>query len=179
MSMLCGSRFVKVGCTLSENWIGNGSNVEVLRRLRRGASSYLEVPGQWECKVCQLACRSYKCDAPRYAVPDNRPMGPLGRAPPQSRSSGPPTRRHVPPRNKVNGNEPLPGAGVGSGSAGAEVGKKGEASELVQALSLLQSIMSPEDFAKYQVLVAPKPKQEKTREQELADRVKSWERLRS
>ena len=55
-------------------------------------------------------------------------MSPLGRAPPQSRSSGPPTRssgpRHVPPANKGNGNEPLPGAGVGSGSVGAEVGKR-------------------------------------------------------
>ena len=39
--------------------------------------------------------------------------------------------------------------------------------------------MSLEDFAKCQVLVAPKPKREKTREQELADRVKSLERLRS
>ena len=160
-----------------------------------------------------------KCDAPRDTVPNNPPMGPLGRAPPQSRSSGPPTRscgprhvpprstgavigpspgagvgpspgnveaekkveglRHVPPRITESGNEPLPGADVGSGSAGTEVGKKGEASELLQALSLLQSIMSPEDFAKYQVLVAPKPKREKTREQELADRVKSLERLRS
>ena len=27
---VCGSRFVKVGGTLSENWIGKGSNVEVL-----------------------------------------------------------------------------------------------------------------------------------------------------
>ena len=34
---VCGSRFVKVGCTSSEKWIGNGSNVEVLRRLRGGA----------------------------------------------------------------------------------------------------------------------------------------------
>ena len=39
--------------------------------------------------------------------------------------------------------------------------------------------MSPEDFTNYQVLVAPEPKREKTREQELADRVKSLERLRS
>ena len=39
--------------------------------------------------------------------------------------------------------------------------------------------MSPEDFAKYQVLVAPQPKRENTREQELADRVKSLERLQS
>ena len=39
-----------------------------------------------------------------------------GRAPPQSRSAGPPTRssgpRHILPRNKGNGNEPLPGAGA-------------------------------------------------------------------
>ena len=49
---VCGSRFVKVGCTLSENWIGKGSNVEVQRLLRGGAISYLDIPGQWECKVC-------------------------------------------------------------------------------------------------------------------------------
>ena len=49
---------------------------------------------------------------------------------------------------------------------------------MLQALSLLQRIMSPEDFVKYQVLVAP-PKPGKTREQELADRVKSLQRLRS
>ena len=166
---VCGSRLVKVGCTLSEHWIGNGSNAATAPW--RGASSHLDVPGQWECKVCHATrCwparkRCYKCDAPRDTVPNNPPMAPLGRAPPQSRSS--------------DGNEPLPGASVGSGSAGAEVGKKGEASELLQASSLLQSIMSPEDFAKYQVLVALKPKREKTREQELADRVKSLERLRS
>ena len=57
--------------------------------------------------------------------------------------------------------------------------KKVEASELLQALSLLQRIMTPEDFVKYQVLVAPKPKPGKTREQELADRVKSLNRLRT
>ena len=39
--------------------------------------------------------------------------------------------------------------------------------------------MTPEDFVKYQVLVAPKPKPEKTREQELADGVKSLQRQRS
>ena len=49
----------------------------------------------------------------------------------------------------------------------------------MQALSLLQKIMTPEDFVKYQLLVTPKPKPGKTREQELADRVKSLQRLRS
>ena len=56
--------------------------------------------------------------------------------------------------------------------------KKLKQSDLLQALSLLQRIMSPEDFVKYQVLVAP-PKPGKTREKELADRVKSLQRLRT
>ena len=35
----------------------------------------------------------------------------------------------------------------------------------------------PEDFAKNQVVVVPKPKQKKTREQELTDRVKNLEKF--
>ena len=123
---VCGSRLMNMGCTLSQNGIGNGSNVQVLRRLRGGAGAYLDIPGQWECKVCHATrCwltrkRCYRCDAPRDTVPNSPPMGPLGRPPPQSRSSGPPTRssglpRHVPPRNKLAmlSSVPLPGAGVG------------------------------------------------------------------
>ena len=53
-----------------------------------------------------------------------------------------------------------------------------EDGDLVRALGLLQKIMSPEVFAKCQVMVAPEPKQRKTREQELADRVKNLEKLR-
>ena len=49
---VCGSRLIKWKCTLSQNGIGNGSNVQVLRRLRGGAGAYLDIPGQWECKVC-------------------------------------------------------------------------------------------------------------------------------
>ena len=74
---------------------------------------------------------------------------------------------------------PPPGAGVGPSPSGNEPQKKAEASELLQALSLFQRIMTPEDFVKYQVLVTPKPKPGKTREQELADRVKSLSRLRT
>ena len=98
--------------------------------------------------------------------------GPLGRAPPPARNNVPPTRssgpgpgpQTVPPRNLEN----VPR-------------KKDEGGDLVQALSLLQKIMTPEDFVKYQLLVSPKPKPkpEKTREQELADKVKSLERYRS
>ena len=106
--------------------------------------------------------RCYKCDAPRDTVPKNLTMGPLGRAPPQSRSSGLPTRssgpRHIPPRNPGNGSVLPPGAGVGPSPGGNEPEKKTEASELLQALSLLQRIMTPEDFVKYQVLVTPKSK---------------------
>ena len=66
------------------------------------------------------------------------------------------------------------------GPISAVVGKRDEGGDLVQALSLLQKIMTPEDFVKYQVLISPKQKQnKKTREQELADKVKSQEKLRS
>ena len=117
--VLCGSRFAKVDCTIGENLIGNCSNVQVLRRLRGGAGVHWDIPGQWECKVCGATrCwparkRCYRCDAPRDMVPNHLPMGPLGRAPPQSRSSGPPTRssvpRHVPPRNSGAVSGPPPG----------------------------------------------------------------------
>ena len=152
-----GTGLVK-SCTISQNGIGNGSNVQVLRRLRGGAGACLDIPGQRECKVCHATrCwparkRCYMCDAPRDTVPNNPPKGPLGRPPPQSRSSGPPTRssrpRHIPPRYNGNGDVPSSAAGVGPSPGGNECGKKGEAGELLQALSLLQHIMTPEDFAK-------------------------------
>ena len=70
--------------------------------------------------------------------PTAPPMGPLGRPPPQSRSSGLPTRssgpRHIPPRNNGHGSVP----GVCPSPGGNESGKKAEAGELLQALSLLQ-----------------------------------------
>ena len=42
---VCGSRLIKMESTLSQNGIGNGSNVQVLRRLRGGAGAYLDIPG--------------------------------------------------------------------------------------------------------------------------------------
>ena len=87
----CGSGFAKVDCTIGEILIGNCSNMQVLRRLRGGAGAYLDIPGQWERKVCGATRwwparkRCNKCDAPRDTVPNNLPMGPLGWAPPQSR----------------------------------------------------------------------------------------------
>ena len=132
--------------------------MQVLRRLRGGAGTgaYLDIPGQWECKVCGgTRCwparkRCYKCDAPRDTVPSCSLMGPLERPPPQSRGSGPPTRssgpRHIPPGKTGNGSVLPPGAGVGPSPDVNEPGKKAEAGELLQALSLLQKIMTPEDF---------------------------------
>ena len=76
---VCGSRLIKMGCNLSQNGIANGSNVQVLRRLRGGAGAYLAIPGQWECKVCGATrCwparkRCYRRDAPRDTVPSNLP----------------------------------------------------------------------------------------------------------
>ena len=76
---VCGSRLMKMGCTLSQNGIGNGSNLQVLRRLRGGAGAYLDIPGQWECRVCHATrCwparkRCHRCDAPRGTVPNSPP----------------------------------------------------------------------------------------------------------
>ena len=88
----------------------------------------------------------------------------------------------MPSRNLENVPPPQrspPGAGVGPISS--DIGKKDDGGDLVQALSLLQKIMTPEDFVKYQLLVSPKPKAKpgKTREQELADKVRNLERFKS
>ena len=111
---VCGSRFVKVGAPSVRIRLG------MVRMWKCCDGSVVVQAGQWECKVCHATrCwparkRCYKCGAPCDAVLNNLPLGPLVRAPPQSRSSGPPTRssgpRHVPPRNEGNGNEPLLGS---------------------------------------------------------------------
>ena len=56
---VCGSRLIKMESTLGQNGIGNGSNVQVLRRLRGGAGAYLDIPGQGVQSVSRnevLAC---------------------------------------------------------------------------------------------------------------------------
>ena len=89
---VCGSRLLKMSCTLSQNGTVNSSNVQVLRQLRGGAGAQKDIPGQWECKVCHATrCwpawkRCYRCDASRDTVPNNPPMCPLGR-PPELRTS--------------------------------------------------------------------------------------------
>ena len=98
-------------------------------------------------------------------------FGPLGRLQ-QPRVTGPPTKSLGPkparPRNGGGQDRPPLGAGVGSGTANVapERGKyaRDDASgnDLVQALRLLQGIMTPEDLQKNQGLVAPNQKQKKS-----------------
>ena len=187
---VCGTRTLRSHDTLLQNGIESGMTVRVLCRLRGGSGGNVnvDIPGQWQCNFCHaIRCwltrkRCYRCETPRdFSNPNSPVRGPLGRAPQTARNHVPPTRsfgpgpKSIPPRNLGNG--PPPGAGVGPMST--DVGKKDEGGDSAQALSLLQKIMTPEDFVKYQVLVAPKPKPGKTGEQELADRVKSLHRLRT
>ena len=188
---VCGTRTLRSHDTLLQNGIESGMTVRVLCRLRGGSGGNVnvDIPGQWQCNFCHaIRCwptrkRCYRCDTPRdFSIPNSPVRGPLGRAPQPARNHVPPTRssgpgpQTVPPRNLGNG--PPPGAGVGPMST--DVGKKDEGRDLAQALSLLQKIMTPEDFVKYQVLISPKQKpNKKTREQELADKVRSQEKLRS
>ena len=159
---VCGTRTLRPGDSFQQNGIENGMTVRLLFRLRGGSGgNNVDIPGQWQCSFCHATrCwptrkRCYRCDTHLVTFPLRtvQCVGPLGRAPPPARNKVPPTRssgpgpQTVPPRNL--GNVPLPqrsppGAGVGPISA--DIGKKDEGGDLVQALSLLQKIMTPEDF---------------------------------
>ena len=95
-------------------------------------------------------------------------VGPLGRKPPPTAGNVPPTTRRpqvVPPRGP-------PGAGVGSPPA-PETPPSPPSEELVKALQLLQSVLTPEDFSKYEKKLVPQKQQEsvKLRERELLEAV--------
>ena len=193
---VCGTRILRPGDSFLQNGVESGMTVRLLFRLRGGSGgNNVDIPGQWQCSFCQATrCwptrkQCYRCGTPRVIPTSDGPTrGPLGRAPPPARAKEPPTRssgpapQTVPPRNIGKAPPPQrspPGAGVGPFAD--ENGNKDDGNNLVQALSLLQKIMTPEDFAKYQLLVSPKPKPkpEKTREQELADKVRNLERFKS
>ena len=101
---------------------------------------------------------------------------PLGRDPPAAPSNVPPTvsekePRIVPPRG-------TPGAGV-KPSPTVHDGET-PCEDMIKALKLLQSVMSAEDFSKYEKMVLPPPKKEeraKLREQELIEKVQKQKGL--
>ena len=95
-------------------------------------------------------------------------VGPLGRKPPPTAGSVPPTTREpqvVPPRGP-------PGAGVGSPPI-PETPPSPPSEELVKALQLLLNVLTPEDFSKYEKKLVPPKQQErvKLRERELLEAV--------
>ena len=95
-------------------------------------------------------------------------VGPLGRKPPQTAGNVPPTTRRpqvVPPRGP-------PGAGVGSPPT-PESPPSPPSEELLKALQLFQSVLTPEDFSKYEKKLVPPKQQERVelRERELLEAV--------
>ena len=124
-------------------------------------------------------------DAPVLFPP--RVAGPLGKSQPPPQRSGPPTfslkQQQQQQQNrwagfsKQNKQPGPPGAGVGPFNA-SKTEDAGGNSDLIRALQLLQSILSPEDFSKYEkVLAPPKAEKAKRREEALLEKVQTQERL--
>ena len=163
--------------TLQSQGVSDNDTIRVSCRLR-GGSNNTDIPGQWQCANCDATrCwpvrrNCYRCGAPRPETPPA--PGPLGRDPPPGPSSVPPTTREprvVPPGGP-------PGAGVGTSPRDPDSAVL--PGELLGALKLLQTVMSAEDFSKYEKLVAPPSKEERTKEREqlLWEKVQSQNRLR-
>ena len=88
-----------------------------------------------------------------------RNKGPLGRDPLPGPSKVPPAVRDrvVPPRGP-----PVAGVGTPPGDTDSSV----LPGDLLGALKLLQTVMSAEDFSKYEKMVTPPSKEERTEERE-------------
>ena len=176
--------------TLQSQGVSDNDTIRIFCRLR-GGSNNADIPGQWQCANCDATrCwpvrrNCYRCGAPRPGTPPTpapwntggsrgRSKGPLGRDPPPGPSNVPPTAREprvVPPRGP-------PGAGVGTPPK--DTGSAALPGELLGAFKLRQTVMSAEDFSKYEKLVAPPSKEERTKEREqlLWEKVQSQTRLR-
>ena len=160
--------------TLLSCGITDDCTVHIHFRLRGGSRD--DVPGQWTCSQClaprcwPVRKRCYRCGAAKGKGNGkvDLAVGPLGRKPPQTAGNVPPTTRRpqvVPPRGP-------PGAGVGSLPA-PESPPSPPSEELVKALQLLQGVLTPEDFSKYEKKLMPPKQQErvKLRERELLEAV--------
>ena len=49
---VCGTRVVKGCSTLRKCGIDDGNTIRVLHRLRGGANTNMDIPGQWQCRAC-------------------------------------------------------------------------------------------------------------------------------
>ena len=126
-------------------------------------------------------------DAPVVVPP--RIVGPFGKHQPTAQRNVPPTfsakqqqqqqQNRWASQNKQNKQPGPPGGGVGVLNANTgKVEDIGNACDLIRALRLLQKILSPEDFEKYEkVLIPPKAEKAKRREEALLEMVKTQERL--
>ena len=161
------------------SWTFVGDSVEGLAKMYLG-SGHVDIA--MLCGVGQREnCGELRMDAPVVVPP--RVVGLLGENQPPPQRSGPPTVKQQQQQqqnrwaglNKQNKQPGPPGAGVGSFNAG-RVDDGGGNSDLI--LQLLQSILSPEDFSKYEKVLSP-PKAEKTkrREEALLEKVQTQERL--
>ena len=159
-------KIVDLSSTLSSAGIFGYCTLHIHHRLRGGSRE--DVPGQWTCSQCfATRCwpvreRCCRCGAAREDLPVSSEgkgngkgdiaVGPLGQKPPPTAGNVPPTTRKlqvVPPRGP-------PGAGVGSPPT-PETPPLPPSEELVKALQLFQSVLTPEDFSKYEKkLVLPK-----------------------
>ena len=130
---------------------------------RRGGSRE-DVLGQWTCghrnalRCCpaRKRCDRYgelRMDAPKVVPP--RVVGPLGKTQPHPLKGGSPTvsvKQQRPWAHPGKQFGTSPGAGVGPFNAPES---DDAAAEMVRALQLLQSVMSAEDFSKYEKVLAP------------------------
>ena len=104
-------------------------------------------------------------------------QGPLGRDPPPAPSRVPPTVSNKEPRVVPPKGPPGAGAGVGPSHSASE--NKVASEDWLEALQLLQTVMSAEDFFKYEKMVVLPKREEQTKEREqlLWEKVLSQNRL--
>ena len=180
-SAMVNGKIVDLRSTLSSGGIADGCTVHIHYRLRGGSRE--DVPWQWTCSQCfaprcwPVRKRYHRCGAARAEMPASSKgngqgdgaFGPLGRKPPPTAGNVPPKTRKpqvVLPRGP-------PGAGVGCPPT-LETPPSPPSEELVKALQL-QSVLTPEDFSKYEKKLVPPKQQErdKLRERELLEAVEA------
>ena len=173
MDAMMNGKILDLRSTLCHCGITDGCTVHIHCRLRGGSRE--DVPGQWTCSQCfaprcwPVRRRCYRCGAAREDLPVSSKgkgngkgdiaVGPLGRKPPPTAGNVPPTTRK-PQVVPHQGPPPTP-----------ESPPSPPSEELVKALQLLQSVLTLEDFSKYEKKLVPPKQQErvKLRERELLE----------